>query len=564
MPGLRQRPTSASRRSSTLGRARDVRAPKARVWSAADAGARHGAGALRPQRPRLLVRQRRGHHRGRQRADGTALASTRIPALQVGEQGVWSVPVRPAGGQLHAGRRAPTTWPATGRPGRRAPCCASRRARRRPACAAGARPAPRGGGPSAGVRVQSQAARPGRRRRAGLSACAKGPRVPRVPDAERGVREGRAAAAPRRGRLRAELLRALRAGRGAPRRRRRGPPRRRARRRGGRAAGRRPLPLPRPRGARAAGARRALRRRRGAGARTSSASASRRSPRWPPAASSSPRPSPCSSASCRSSCSRGRSSWRPATRSRSTRSSPSSPRWATSASSRCAGAASSPCAAASSTSTRRSATRCASSSGATRSSACAPSRCTRSAPPAPSTRATVYAAFEADTTLPEYETGLHQALAAWEREGREEAPDELFRRAGVRALAALAGRFTTVADVLAAGGLGDGRVQPRRDLPGAGRLRRRGGHGGRRRGRARAALRAARRGPRPARRRPAGRPRAARPAAAVPRLAAAVRGPRHRRRRARPARAWCATATACSSSSATRARRSAPPTGCAT
>ncbi len=74
--------------------------------------------------------------------------------------------------------------------------------------------------------------------------------------------------------------------------------------------------------------------------------------------------------------------------------------------------------------------------------------------------ATVYAAFEADTTLPEYETGLHQALAAWEREGREEAPDELFRRAGVRALAALAGRFTTVADVLAAAGLATAVFNP--------------------------------------------------------------------------------------------------------
>jgi hypothetical protein len=37
------------------------------------------------------------------------------------------------------------------------------------------------------------------------------------------------------------------------------------------------------------------------------APASRRSPRWPPAGSSSPRPWPCSSASCRSGCSRGRS-----------------------------------------------------------------------------------------------------------------------------------------------------------------------------------------------------------------------------------------------------------------
>jgi transcription-repair coupling factor (superfamily II helicase) len=73
---------------------------------------------------------------------------------------------------------------------------------------------------------------------------------------------------------------------------------------------------------------------------------------------------------------------------------------------------------------------------------------------------TVYASFEADTGLPEYETGLYQAIAAWEREGREEAPDELFRRAGVRALAALASRFTTVADVLAAAGLATAVFNP--------------------------------------------------------------------------------------------------------
>ena len=67
--------------------------------------------------------------------------------------------------------------------------------------------------------------------------------------------------------------------------------------------------------------------------------------------------------------------------------------------------------------------------------------------------ATVYAAFEADTTLPEYEAGLRRAVADWEREGREEAPDELERRAGVRALAALAGRFTTIAETAAGAGL---------------------------------------------------------------------------------------------------------------
>ncbi len=67
------------------------------------------------------------------------------------------------------------------------------------------------------------------------------------------------------------------------------------------------------------------------------------------------------------------------------------------------------------------------------------------------TEATFYAAFEADTTTPEYQQGLRQAVAAWEREGREEAPDELLRRAEVRALAGLAGRFVAVADLLAAG-----------------------------------------------------------------------------------------------------------------
>ena len=69
-------------------------------------------------------------------------------------------------------------------------------------------------------------------------------------------------------------------------------------------------------------------------------------------------------------------------------------------------------------------------------------------------RVVVYAAFEADTSLPEFETGVHQAIAAWESQGREEAPDALFRRAGVRALATLAGRFVTLADVIAGAGLG--------------------------------------------------------------------------------------------------------------
>ena len=66
----------------------------------------------------------------------------------------------------------------------------------------------------------------------------------------------------------------------------------------------------------------------------------------------------------------------------------------------------------------------------------------------------MYAAFEADTSQDEYVTGLRQAVADWEREGREETPEELERRAAVRALAALAGRFTTLGEVAAAAGLG--------------------------------------------------------------------------------------------------------------
>jgi transcription-repair coupling factor (superfamily II helicase) len=66
--------------------------------------------------------------------------------------------------------------------------------------------------------------------------------------------------------------------------------------------------------------------------------------------------------------------------------------------------------------------------------------------------ATVFAAFEADTSQPEYETGLRQAVADWEREGREETPEELERRAAVRALAALAGRFTTLEEAAEAAG----------------------------------------------------------------------------------------------------------------
>ena len=70
---------------------------------------------------------------------------------------------------------------------------------------------------------------------------------------------------------------------------------------------------------------------------------------------------------------------------------------------------------------------------------------------APVKRCTLHAAFEADMTLSDYETALNGVLADWERQGREEAADELYRRAGVRALAGLAGRFTNVADLLGGG-----------------------------------------------------------------------------------------------------------------
>lgn len=66
---------------------------------------------------------------------------------------------------------------------------------------------------------------------------------------------------------------------------------------------------------------------------------------------------------------------------------------------------------------------------------------------------TVFAAFEADASQPEYVDGLRRAVAEWEEEGREDTPEELDRRAAVRALAALAGHFTTLGDCAAAAGL---------------------------------------------------------------------------------------------------------------
>ncbi|HSL94531.1 MAG TPA: transcription-repair coupling factor, partial [Thermoleophilia bacterium] len=67
--------------------------------------------------------------------------------------------------------------------------------------------------------------------------------------------------------------------------------------------------------------------------------------------------------------------------------------------------------------------------------------------------ATVYAAFEADTAGDDFQGAVRQVEAAWEDEGRDETPDDSVRRAEVRALAGLAGRFTTLAECAADAGV---------------------------------------------------------------------------------------------------------------
>ncbi len=67
--------------------------------------------------------------------------------------------------------------------------------------------------------------------------------------------------------------------------------------------------------------------------------------------------------------------------------------------------------------------------------------------------ATVYAAFEADIAGDDFQGAVRRVEAAWEDEGRDEAPDDIVRRAEVRALAGLAGRFTTLAECAADAGL---------------------------------------------------------------------------------------------------------------
>ncbi|MEE4274995.1 MAG: hypothetical protein V2J16_03920, partial [Thermoleophilia bacterium] len=67
--------------------------------------------------------------------------------------------------------------------------------------------------------------------------------------------------------------------------------------------------------------------------------------------------------------------------------------------------------------------------------------------------ATAYAAFEADTAGDDFQGAVRQVEAAWEEEGRDETPDDSVRRAEVRALAGLAGRFTTLAECAAAAGV---------------------------------------------------------------------------------------------------------------
>ena len=297
---------------------------------------------------------------------------------------------------------------------------------------------------------------------------------------ERGVRRRRAPRL-RRGarRVRPELLRAVRAGGGAPDAGERGalvvaPD--------GEAATRLAADLgalPRPRRCRccprAACCTAPTWRRR----RTWWASASRRWPRSPPAASSSPRPWPCSSASCRSSCSRGRSRWRPATRSPST---PPSPRLAALGYERVEQvrgrgefavrgglidaypALGDPLRVefwGDEVETVRTFSVYSQRTTGTLDEATVCTRPSRPTPACPSTRPAC--------TRP---SPPGSARAARRRRTSS------YRRAGVRALAALAGRFTTLAELVGGDGAACGRVQPGRDLPSARRLRRRGRDGG--------------------------------------------------------------------------------------
>ena len=295
--------------------------------------------------------------------------------------------------------------------------------------------------------------------------------------------------------------------------------------------------------------------------RTCWASASGRWPRSSRAAASSwPTPSPCSSASSRSPCSRAR--WPgPGRRGRLRRRSwPRSPAWATSAPSRCASAASSRYAAASSTSIRRPATPVrAEFWGDTVESLRRFSVFSQRAV-AEIERCLVTTSSEVDPTDDEVQAAVSQELASWELAGREETPDEAYRRAETRALARLSGRFIDLAAICEQRALRLAIGRRRRCRALAGQLRFRARDHAARRG-ARALLPAPARGAPHAVRRGGARPRAAR-AALCSSTPPGRRPPvATSRRPSATCGAWPTTAIASSSCSATPARPAAPATG---
>ena len=75
-------------------------------------------------------------------------------------------------------------------------------------------------------------------------------------------------------------------------------------------------------------------------------------------------------------------------------------------------------------------------------------------------RRTVYAASEVDAEDPAFQTALQQEIAAWEREGRDDAPDEAYRRGELRALARLSPRFTDLGAIAERRALRLATIQP--------------------------------------------------------------------------------------------------------
>ena len=75
-------------------------------------------------------------------------------------------------------------------------------------------------------------------------------------------------------------------------------------------------------------------------------------------------------------------------------------------------------------------------------------------------RRTVYAASEVDAEDAAFQTALQQEIAAWEREGRDDAPDEAYRRGELRALARLSPRFTDLGAIAERRALRLATIQP--------------------------------------------------------------------------------------------------------